>query len=362
MTDRQLKEIIIEELTDILTEGIFDDIKKSASDATSKLKDLFISKSDKGEELEEKKKTLKYGDELVDVYYKFRKIIDDLDLDLAEEKLIVFDKKNKVFYPYSREFSKDEKTSFAKVHKKHQDAFEQYKESKLKGINIDDLDDAFNEILNIMDDYFTDILEFQNQISDRYQTTPYPTGDTLFNEMDKLIDEFELNIDKYEDVLAASSSAKDIENERISLGFKKLEDGLTLDDIKSKYPWVLPAGDSTGRWAGAHKNAIVGLKGGEIEWRGGTYTGGWWKDGIFSSGHFEGSAWKGGTYAVDPAELVSGKSSWKWESRWDDKSSELFGNNNEYKNPQEMAKVMAKASEKKRQEMEDEWDYQMNVR
>jgi len=68
---------------------------------------------------------------------------------------------------------------------------------------------------------------------------------------------------------------------------KRLEDGLTVDMLKSRYPWVLEANI---------ENAVIGLNGNNICWYGGTWHDGVWRDGIWKMGTFAGGTWEDGRF------------------------------------------------------------------
>jgi len=83
------------------------------------------------------------------------------------------------------------------------------------------------------------------------------------------------------------------------LRIKRLEDGLTMQDLEEKYPWVLEADI---------ENAVIGLGNDrKIKWYSGIWHDGIWKDGGFYGGTFAGGTWEYGNFN---AETFAGKT---WE-------------------------------------------------
>jgi hypothetical protein len=71
------------------------------------------------------------------------------------------------------------------------------------------------------------------------------------------------------------------------LRIRKLEDRLTMDMLKSRYPWVLEANI---------ENAVIGLDNDGIVWYNGIWHDGAWKDGKWLKGTFAGGTWGRGEF------------------------------------------------------------------
>ena len=71
---------------------------------------------------------------------------------------------------------------------------------------------------------------------------------------------------------------------------KELKDGLTIDVINSKFPWLLKFS--------VFKDAVLGInkKTNQIIWYDGTWYDGIWKDGIWKSGTWESGNWQNGSW------------------------------------------------------------------
>ena len=86
-------------------------------------------------------------------------------------------------------------------------------------------------------------------------------------------------------------------------GIKELRDGLTIEIIESKFPWILKA---------KIKDAVIGQGQGKIIWYGGTWKNGTWEDGAWVLGTWKDGEWNGGIW-------LNGR--WEdgtWESgRWE---------------------------------------------
>ena len=69
-------------------------------------------------------------------------------------------------------------------------------------------------------------------------------------------------------------------------GIKELRDGLTVERLKSDYPWVLKA---------KIKDAVIGqYPNGSIIWYEGTWFDGEWKEGYWKGGTWKKGIWEGG--------------------------------------------------------------------
>jgi hypothetical protein len=79
-------------------------------------------------------------------------------------------------------------------------------------------------------------------------------------------------------------------------GIKELQDDLTLETIKEKFPWILKA---------KIKNAVLGDSGCETEFKIGWF-GGTWLDGTWEDGFWDGGTWEKGTW----------KKGWWWNGVW----------------------------------------------
>jgi len=86
-----------------------------------------------------------------------------------------------------------------------------------------------------------------------------------------------------------------------SYGIIDLKDGLTVETLKSEYPWVLEATieDAT---LGLDKNGLVWYNG---TWKDGNWGWGTWNDGDFESGTFNGF-WGGGNFKGKTLGRVEG--------------------------------------------------------
>ena len=70
-------------------------------------------------------------------------------------------------------------------------------------------------------------------------------------------------------------------------GIKELRDGLTIEEIKAKYPWILKAKIS---------NVIIGERNGHLVWYNGTWKDGIWEDGYWEYGYWWDGTWESGTW------------------------------------------------------------------
>jgi uncharacterized protein (DUF433 family) len=97
-----------------------------------------------------------------------------------------------------------------------------------------------------------------------------------------------------------------VDKELKKYGIKELKDNLTLDKIKSDYPWILKA---------KIKDAILGEDSEGIKWydgnwkkgtwKGGTWVEGDWENGTFEDGTFGGGVWYDGVWK-DKATWIGG--------------------------------------------------------
>jgi len=126
-------------------------------------------------------------------------------------------------------------------------------------------------------------------------------------------------------------------------GINELKNGLTIDILKKKYPWILKATikDAT---LGEDENGLVwGVNGIWIsgtwkdgtwkdgEWRNGTWEDGTWKNGSWKKGTFKGGVWEagywydgtfdGGTWEVGTWKKGTFKSG-EWEDKKNPKPTE----------------------------------------
>lgn len=62
-----------------------------------------------------------------------------------------------------------------------------------------------------------------------------------------------------------------------------LKDELTLESLKTHFPWILKA---------SIENAVIGLKNKELVWHSGI-----WRAGVWENGHWNDGIWKNGTWA-----------------------------------------------------------------
>lgn len=97
-----------------------------------------------------------------------------------------------------------------------------------------------------------------------------------------------------------SLKESDDSNELAKYGIKELRDGLTLERIKSDFPWLLKA---------SIKDAILGIFGKydlcwyDGVWKVGTWERGTWENGTWNTGRWKSGLWNNGT--------------WKWGA-WED--------------------------------------------
>lgn len=75
--------------------------------------------------------------------------------------------------------------------------------------------------------------------------------------------------------------------EILPYGVKELQDGLTVEELKSKFPWILKA---------KIKDAVIGEFNGNLVWYDGTWKGGTWKGGEWFNGTWEDGTWEDGTW------------------------------------------------------------------
>ena len=98
------------------------------------------------------------------------------------------------------------------------------------------------------------------------------------------------------------------ESESLPKGIIKLNDGLTVEQLKSEYPWVLKAKIKDAVLAWDDVNGLVWEEGTWINgtwedgwwqsgtWKNGTWNAGTWGTGTWLNGTFEGGKWYGGTW------------------------------------------------------------------
>lgn len=75
--------------------------------------------------------------------------------------------------------------------------------------------------------------------------------------------------------------------EQLPVGIVELRDGLTVDKLRMKYPWVANA---------KTKDAVVGEDIGGVVWYDGTWIYGIWQGGTWEDGTWKGGFWKGGIW------------------------------------------------------------------
>lgn len=102
-------------------------------------------------------------------------------------------------------------------------------------------------------------------------------------------------------------------------GIKELRDGLTLEEIKQKWPWILKAdienailgkdGSFLEWYNGVWRNGI--WEGPKAEWKNGTWLNGTWKDGWWYGGTWHNGTWENGDW--DKGTWLNG--TWKG-GRW----------------------------------------------
>lgn len=328
MTDRQLREIIIEELTDILTEGIFDDIKKSASDATSKLKDLFISKSDKGEELKKKSDDIiKSSGDALSYFNDCKNVIEKVYKELirinalkkqGDKYICTYDENSK----YS---TKDINEYLTKMY------------YEIRGLS-EPIENADSDIIDIIRSLFIKYNEsIRKQIISTNVGNEITSPATFEDVEDMLVDLKNQQAKERKEREEREKEEEEYQKRRAAAkyGIKELKDGLTLDDIKNDFPWLLEfkSGEE------AHRDAIIGLKGGTIKWYGGTCYVDEWPEGIFDEGKFHGRIWTGGKWMpmVHNINYKGANSEWGSSSTWADNTSKLYGKDKQYRDPEHEA-------------------------
>ena len=111
---------------------------------------------------------------------------------------------------------------------------------------------------------------------------------TNFIQGDNIMDNVEILVAQLLD-----DSNKLISNNDLSIyGIKELRDGLTIENIKRDYPWILKA---------KIERAMIGKRGNHLAWYDGTWNNGTWEygawyKGIWYNGIWQKGAWISGTW------------------------------------------------------------------
>jgi len=97
-------------------------------------------------------------------------------------------------------------------------------------------------------------------------------------------------------------------------GIIEYRDGLTLDIIMDKYPWLLEA-EIEGATVGQNEDGFVWYYG---RWKNGTFLSGTWKDGWFNGGTFASGVWETGSFYGDTFASGIWHSGWWNGENWKD--------------------------------------------
>ena len=88
-------------------------------------------------------------------------------------------------------------------------------------------------------------------------------------------------------LLTEQDETDDTKEDFNKYGIKELRDGLTIEEIKTKYSWLLKA---------RMKDAVIGESQGYLVWYNGTWKGGIWLDGTWKSGAWYDGYWANGIW------------------------------------------------------------------
>lgn len=93
--------------------------------------------------------------------------------------------------------------------------------------------------------------------------------------------------------VAFAAGTKSKMTNKMALAIKEFRDGLTMESLGTKFPWLLKAEFSDAVIGQSLDGKLIWYDG---TWENGTFRSGDWLSGTFWSGTFRGRTWRGGTW------------------------------------------------------------------